>query len=345
MQTTTSSSTLDVIGQVYSSSIRRELNEINFENREHHFHCKGYVSSANYSAKRGTYIFFINRKLSRNSSSKTLTADINFRAPDRLVDCTALKRNLEAFYASILPKGGAPFIYLALNIHPSRVDVNVSPTKSEVHFLDQEDIIEVICEEMQKKLSSANQSRSFNVQTLLPGTSHLNTAGTGAKPPSTGPRPTSTSNRLPPQKLVRTDAKAQTLDSMINFTASSRPSKEHDSGLSEKAKGKRKALELVELDEDGNETTPNIIDDDEEETEENGDMDSARSKFRDSDQPTAVHTASQPNYARRTKIPICDCDLTSIQELRASLTKNKSQGAHLVMAFVLIRIKLISPFL
>lgn len=62
LQTMTSSSTLDVIGQVYSASIRRELNEIEFDNEEFHFKCKGYVSSANYSAKRGTFIFFINRK-------------------------------------------------------------------------------------------------------------------------------------------------------------------------------------------------------------------------------------------------------------------------------------------
>lgn len=51
---------------------------------------------------------------------------------DRLVDCTPLKRNLEAFYGSLLPKGGSPFVYLSLIIHPARVDVNVSPTKSEV---------------------------------------------------------------------------------------------------------------------------------------------------------------------------------------------------------------------
>ena len=34
----------------------------------------------------------------------------------------------------------------------------------QVHFLDQEDIIEVICEELQKKLASSNQSRTFTVQ-------------------------------------------------------------------------------------------------------------------------------------------------------------------------------------
>ncbi|KAK9893561.1 DNA mismatch repair protein MutL [Cystobasidium minutum MCA 4210] len=280
LQTSISSTTLDVIGQGYSSSIRRELTEINFENSEYHFKCKGYVSSANYSAKRGTFIFFINH---------------------RLVDCTPLKRNLEAFYTSILPKGGAPFIYLALNIHPNRVDVNVSPTKSEVHFLDQDDIIELICEEMQKKLSSANQSRTFNVQTLLPGTSHLQAVDNASKPSSSTStaRPASTAHRLPPQKLVRTDAKAQTLDSMINFASTART----------------------------DEATPAVIASD---GEDDGDRPenahSAPSKYRASDEPTSIHTSAQPSYARRTKIPISDCDLTSIQELRAGLTKDKSQA-------------------
>lgn len=38
------------------------MNEIAFENAEFHLNCKGYVTGANYSAKRGTFIFFINRK-------------------------------------------------------------------------------------------------------------------------------------------------------------------------------------------------------------------------------------------------------------------------------------------
>lgn len=56
-------STLDVIGQVYSEAVKRELSELAFENKEFAFSAKGYVSSANYSAKRGTFIFFINREL------------------------------------------------------------------------------------------------------------------------------------------------------------------------------------------------------------------------------------------------------------------------------------------
>lgn len=88
--------------------------------------------------------------------------DLSF--PDRLVDCSALKRNLESFYSNLLPKGGSPFVYLSLQIHPANVDVNVSPTKSEVHFLHQEDMIEIICDELQKTLAGANQSRTFTVQ-------------------------------------------------------------------------------------------------------------------------------------------------------------------------------------
>lgn len=276
------------------------------------------MSSANYSAKRGTFIFFINRKSWQIPAGHGL---IFYDTTDRLVDCTALKRNLEAFYTSILPKGGSPFIYLALNIHPSRVDVNVSPTKSEVHFLDQEDIIEVICEAMQKKLSSANQSRTFNVQTLLPGTEYLSTEST-AKAASSSARPSSTVTRLPPQKLVRTDAKAQTLDSM-NFTSSTRAVKPPDSFLSEKAKGKRKASEIVEVDADGQEV-PSVTEGDEDMSDDHDD--DARSKYRDSNQPTSMHIPKEATYARRTKIPISACDLTSIQELRAELTKDKSQG-------------------
>lgn len=242
---------------------------------------------------------------------------------DRLVDCTPLKRNLEAFYASILPKGGAPFIYLSLNIHPSRVDVNVSPTKSEVHFLDQDDIIEIICEEMQKKLSSANQSRAFNVQTLLPGIAYQD-AGSSEKPASSSTvKPSSTASRLPPQKLVRTDAKAQTLDSMINFTSTSRPSRQDDSALSEKARGKRRASDIVDLDDDGEVTTPTVISDEEMEVHPDDDN---RSKYRENDQPASIHTVKPATFARRTKIPIASCDLTSIQDLRAALTEDKTQG-------------------
>ena len=88
---------------------------------------------------------------------------------DRSVDSTPLKRALEQVYTTFLPKGGHPFIYLSLLIEPNRVDVNIHPTKREVGFLNEEEIIEKICSAVQKRLCEGDASRRFTVQTLLPG--------------------------------------------------------------------------------------------------------------------------------------------------------------------------------
>ena len=90
---------------------------------------------------------------------------------DRSVDSSPLRRALEQVYTTFLPKGGHPFIYLSLLIEPHRVDVNIHPTKREVGFLNEEEIIEKICAAIQKRLGEGDASRRFTVQTLLPGAS------------------------------------------------------------------------------------------------------------------------------------------------------------------------------
>ena len=49
------------------------------------------------------------------------------------------------------------------------MDVNIHPTKREVGFLNEEEIIEKIGSAVQKRLSEGDASRRFTVQTLLPG--------------------------------------------------------------------------------------------------------------------------------------------------------------------------------
>lgn len=80
-----------------------------------------------------------------------------------------MKRSLEAVYHTILPKGASPFVYLSLNIDPRAVDVNVHPTKREVHFLNEDAIIERVSDAIQQALAAQGKSRAFEYQTLLTG--------------------------------------------------------------------------------------------------------------------------------------------------------------------------------
>src|SRR5258706_16480205 len=69
-----------------------------------------------------------------------------------------------------LPKGGHPFVYLSIEIEPHRVDVNIHPTKREVNFLHEDEIIERIAEAIQEQLAAVDTSRSYALtQTVLPG--------------------------------------------------------------------------------------------------------------------------------------------------------------------------------
>jgi DNA mismatch repair protein MLH1 len=94
-----------------------------------------------------------------------------------------MKRALEAAYSGILPKGASPFVYLrfvfvliqscwrwlivdscSLQIDPRSVDVNVHPTKRQVHFLNEEAIAERISDALQCALVGQSQSKTFEYQ-------------------------------------------------------------------------------------------------------------------------------------------------------------------------------------
>ena len=111
------------------------------------FTAKGYVTNANYSAKKPAFIVFIN---------------------DRLVDANAVKRAVEIVYKDLLPTHSHPFVYLSLKLPPKCVDVNVHPTKKEVHFLHEDRLLGALHGALSACLRDANASRSFVVASLQP---------------------------------------------------------------------------------------------------------------------------------------------------------------------------------
>ncbi|KAF2671569.1 DNA mismatch repair protein MutL [Microthyrium microscopicum] len=212
-------STMDRIRQIHGSAVSNELLEFTCTSERWGFTSKGWISNANYSVKKTSFILFINH---------------------RSVESANIKKALEQTYATFLPKGGHPFIYLALDIEPHRLDVNVHPTKREVHFLHEDEIIESICDEARTALGNVDTSRTFMTQTLLPNarliptTSIGKSGGTPATPAhksvGNSATPGSTSynvrnsatassskkfSRPYDNDLVRTDARERKITSML----------------------------------------------------------------------------------------------------------------------------------
>jgi len=75
-----------------------------------------------------------------------------------------LRKAVDQVYSIYLAKGSHPFIYLSLNLDPMNVDVNVHPTKHEVHFLHEDKVIDKVVDAIQDKLSGTNTSRTFYTQ-------------------------------------------------------------------------------------------------------------------------------------------------------------------------------------
>uniref|UniRef100_A0A8B9FMD0 MutL homolog 1 n=1 Tax=Amazona collaria TaxID=241587 RepID=A0A8B9FMD0_9PSIT len=133
---------------------------------------------------------------------------------DRLVESAALRKAIETVYAAYLPKGTHPFLYLSLEIAPQNVDVNVHPTKHEVHFLHEDSILERVQQHIESRLLGSNSSRMYFTQTLLPGADC--SSSEVVKPAANSSAvPKGTSDKVYAHQMVRTDSREQKLDAFL----------------------------------------------------------------------------------------------------------------------------------
>jgi DNA mismatch repair protein MLH1 len=114
LHTPADASRVEVIRTIFGSAVAKELLPLD---AVHVDDCgvtlTGCMTNANYQSKRLVFILFIN---------------------GRLVDHSNLKRVVDAAYASCLPRGTHPWVYLSLLMPGENVDVNVHPTKKEVRL-------------------------------------------------------------------------------------------------------------------------------------------------------------------------------------------------------------------
>ena len=189
----------DRIRQIHGSAVANELIPLDVSNEQWGFKANGLASNANYHVKKTTILLFINH---------------------RAVESSAFRSAIQRTYAAFLPKGGHPFLYLSLEIDPWRVDVNVHPTKREVNFLNEDDIIELICDVIRAKLSEIDTSRTFMTQTLLSSTKPPPPNLIAQAPDSSKMKP---SARIAENNLVRTDPSLRKITSMLTTSRSTQP--------------------------------------------------------------------------------------------------------------------------
>ncbi|KAJ3885102.1 histidine kinase-like ATPase [Lentinula edodes] len=177
LSTPSASTTRHAIKMLYGPSIEKDLLQIAVNEDmkgEVSWSSEVYFTNVNYQAKKTIFLLFIN---------------------SRLVESTRIKRAIENVYTGILPKGASPFVYLSLKIDPRSVDVNVHPTKKEVHFLNEEEITTQICDTLQAKIAEKSHSRVFEYQEVSASLS--------------GPK------KVYSHHKVRTSLQDRTLDSMF----------------------------------------------------------------------------------------------------------------------------------
>ncbi|XP_032717121.1 DNA mismatch repair protein Mlh1 isoform X3 [Lontra canadensis] len=194
VRTLPNATTVDNIRSIFGNAVSRELIEVACEDKTLAFKMNGYISNANYSVKKCIFLLFINH---------------------RLVESTSLRKAIETVYAAYLPKNTHPFLYLSLEISPQNVDVNVHPTKHEVHFLHEDSILERVQQHIESKLLGSNSSRMYFTQTLLPGLA--GPSGEVVKS-TTGVTPSSASgngDKVYAHQMVRTDSREQKLDAFL----------------------------------------------------------------------------------------------------------------------------------
>ncbi|CAI7672218.1 unnamed protein product [Penicillium palitans] len=219
ISTPVSANTVDRIRQIHGSAVANEVVEFKTEDTKLGFRASGFATNANYHVKKTVILLFINH---------------------RAVESTAVKRAVEQTYSAFLPKGGHPFVYLDLEIEPSRVDVNVHPTKREVNFLNEDEIIELVCTEIRSKLAEVDSSRTFLTQSLLPGVQTIESlqhdqgnpahdrTGEATKAGAT-PKTPATTKKPYENNLIRTDSKVRKITAMLGpATASPRDASNPD---------------------------------------------------------------------------------------------------------------------
>lgn len=154
IQTLPNHKRLDVIRSLHGAAIKGNL--VPFESsqcwssehseipsspaEEPSFSVKGLITNQNAKLKKTKYLLFVN---------------------GRPVQCSSLKSNIEAIVGSVHAKSSTFWAFLDVRMPYQHVDVNMHPTKSEVMFLFEAELVELIRKAVEDALDSCQAVRTL----------------------------------------------------------------------------------------------------------------------------------------------------------------------------------------
>ncbi|XP_048001565.1 DNA mismatch repair protein Mlh1 [Leguminivora glycinivorella] len=181
LKTPVNSSVIENVRIIHGNTIARELMELQIKDETLKLSVHGFITNVNYSHKKGVMLLFINH---------------------RLVDSQSIRKAVDSVYSTYLPKNSHAFVYLSIELDPKNVDVNVHPTKHEVQFLYEEQIIEKLKACVESKLLSCNSTRVLYTQARLPGATMVEEMV----------KKTTEAAKVNPNNMVRVNSDVQKID-------------------------------------------------------------------------------------------------------------------------------------
>ena len=100
--------------------------------------------------------------LSHPGNSKAPKSSATF-INGRLVSSQKIKRGIESVYLDVVAKGLHGFFFIIINLPPQDFDVNIHPSKKEVRFLNETEIIKAICEKVKEELQKRSNVRGIEM--------------------------------------------------------------------------------------------------------------------------------------------------------------------------------------
>ena len=153
-------SMLQRISQLYSNNYKERF--FNVEENTDILKIKGFVGKPEYARKtRGEQYLFVN---------------------GRFIKHPALSAAVERAYEGMLPDHSYPSYFIGLTVDPSRIDINIHPTKTEVKFVDEHAMFAILRSAVKKALGQFTLATELEFNT--PPEFNIPPAPKGYMPPA-----------------------------------------------------------------------------------------------------------------------------------------------------------------